>query len=69
MCDSLFTEQNHRIRRWKYLAGQVGNVVWEQGDVQDEIRLNEIMTDHKIDYVVHANVITPNAEREKRADE
>lgn len=61
----LYSRSKPPHQAMEVLAGQVGNVVWEQGDVQDEIRLNEIMTDHKIDYVVHAAVITPNAEREK----
>lgn len=61
----LYSRSKPPHQAMEVLAGQVGNVVWEQGDVQDEIRLNEVMTDHKIDYVVHAAVITPNAEREK----
>lgn len=61
----LYSRSKPPHQAMEVLAGQVGKVVWEQGDVQDEIRLNEVMTDHKIDYVVHAAVITPNAEREK----
>lgn len=47
------------------LRNMPGSVCWEQGDVQDELRIAEVMKRHQIDYIVHTSAITPNEEREK----
>ncbi len=61
----LYSRSRPPRQAMEMMEKQAGTVIWEQGDVQDESRLNEVMKKHSIDHVVHAAVITPNAARER----
>jgi UDP-glucose 4-epimerase len=49
-----------------FLGAEIERVVLEQGDVVDEDRLREVAERHRVTRMIHAAVITPRVDRERR---
>jgi nucleoside-diphosphate-sugar epimerase len=49
-----------------YLGADAANVVFEPGDVSDQARLRQIATRYDVTSLIHAAVITPRVDRERR---
>src|SRR5829696_53013 len=49
-----------------FLGAEIERVVFEHGDVVDEDRLREVAERHGVTRMIHAAVITPRVDRERR---
>ena len=50
----------------EHLGDTIERVIFEQGDVTDEARLRAVATRHGVTKLIHAAVITPRRDRERR---